>query len=328
MFAGLFRSATFLVVTTLALVLPQVVSAQDYPSRPVRIIVPFSPGGASDILARVVAQKMTESMGQSVIVENRPGGSGIIGTEAVARAQADGYTLLFGTISTLAVNPNIFSKLPYDPRTSFAPITLAADVPLVLVANSTVPAQSLAELIKYSKSEAGSSLSYASGGNGTSQHLAAELFKSLAHVNWLHVPYKGSAPGMVDLVGGQVNLMFDNINTAMPHIKAGKLRPLAITSSRRSSLIPDLPTVAEAGLPEFEVSTWFAFLAPAGTPAEIVSRLNAEMVKALADAEVKKKLSVQGLTTIGSSPEQLAAYIQKEIQKWGRVVKTAGIKTD
>ncbi|SHH38442.1 Bug family tripartite tricarboxylate transporter substrate binding protein [Pollutimonas bauzanensis] len=326
MFSGLFRSA--LAVTALALMLPQAVNAQAYPSRPIKMVVPFSPGGASDILARVVAQKMTESMGQSVVVENRPGGSGIIGTEAVARSQPDGYTLLFGTISTLAVNPNIFSKLPYDPLTSFAPITLAADVPLVLVANSTVPVKNVEELIKYSKSEAGSSISYASGGNGTSQHLAAELFKSLAHVDWLHVPYKGSAPGMMDLVSGQVNVMFDNINTAMPHIKADKLRALAISSARRSALMPELPTVAEAGLPEFEVSTWFAFLAPAGTPAEIVSRLNTEMVKALANADVKEKLSVQGLTTIGSTPGQLAVYIQKEIEKWGRVIKAAGIKTD
>jgi tripartite-type tricarboxylate transporter receptor subunit TctC len=291
-------------------------------------MVPFAPGGASDILARAVGAKLTERFGQPVVVENRGGASGITGTQAIAESPADGHNIIFGTISTLGVNPGLFAgRLPYDPLTSFAPLSLAAEVPLVLVVNRTAPAGSLRELVELSR--AGENrLNYASGGNGSSQHLAAELFLSSAGVRWTHVPYRGSAPGMADLVAGHVNLMFDNVNTALPHIRAGTLRPLAVTGARRSALLPDVPTMAELGYPDVVVTTWFAFLAPAGTPAPIQAALAEGIAAALRAPDVQERLTQQGMDILAEPPAALREHMRREIEKWRRLVAERGIRAD
>lgn len=303
-------------------------SARAFPDRPIRIMVPFAPGGASDILARAVGARMQERLGQPVVIENRGGASGITGTQAVATAPADGHTLLFGTISTLGVNPSLFEgRLPYDPLTSFAPLSLAAEVPLVLVVHRSVPAQSVRELVDASR-QPGSNFSYASGGNGTSQHLAAELFLSAAGVTWTHVPYRGSAPGMADVVAGHVPLMFDNINTALPHIRAGALRPLAVTGSRRSAQLPEVPTLMELGFSGVVVTTWFAFLAPSGTPQPVTERLASSITAALNDAEVSERLRAQGMELLAQPPAVLAEHLRAEIAKWRRLVAERGIRVE
>jgi len=302
-------------------------NALGFPSKPVRLIVPFSPGGASDILARFVAKGLTEKWKESVVVENRPGASGMIGTEMAAKAPADGYTLLFATISNLAVNPTLFEgRLPYDSVKSFAPLTLAASIPMLLVVNQNVAANSVPELVALMKTPP--PLNYGSGGNGTSQHLAMEMFKQRTGVPATHVPYKSSAPAMVDLLGGQISLMFDNLNTALPHVKSGKLKAIAVTTAKRSPLVPNVPTVIEQGLSSYEMGTWFAFMAPAGTPLDIVRKINRDMVAVLTDPAANATLVEQGMEIIASSPEQLALHIRDEIAKWAAVVKTANIKVD
>ncbi|MEO8675947.1 MAG: tripartite tricarboxylate transporter substrate binding protein [Casimicrobiaceae bacterium] len=304
-----------------------VASAQTYPAKPIRLVVPFPPGGATDILARDVAQKLTEAWGQQVIVDNRPGAGGNIGSELVAKAAPDGYTLEMGTVGTHAINASLYAKMPYDHVKDFAPVILVAGVPNVLVVNPALPANSVAELIAYAKANPGK-LNFASSGNGTSIHLSGELFKFMAGVQMTHVPYKGSAPALQDLLGGQVQLMFDNLPPSLPQIKAGKLRALAVTSLTRAPALPDVPTMAEAGLPGFEASSWFGVLAPAGTPPAIVTKLNAEIAKWLATPEAKERLSKQGANAAGGTPEDFAKHIAAETAKWAKVVKDSGAKID
>jgi tripartite-type tricarboxylate transporter receptor subunit TctC len=298
-----------------------------YPTKPIRIVVPFPAGGTTDILARAVAQKLTETTGQSVVVDNRPGAGGNIGAELVAKSPPDGYTLLMGTVGTHAINASLYARMPYDHVKDFAPIILVAGVPNVLVINPSVPANSVQELIAYGKANPGK-LNFASSGSGTSIHLAGELFKTMTGVQMTHVPYKGSAPAIADLLGGQVQLMFDNLPSALPHIKAGKLKALAVTSAQRSATLPDVPTVAESGLPGFEASSWFGLLAPAGTPKEIIARLNGEVAKWLATPEAKEKLAAQGAIAAGQPSDDFVRHIAAETTKWQKVVKESGAKVD
>ena len=301
--------------------------AQTYPTKPIRLVVPFPPGGATDILARDVAQKLTEAWGQSVIVDNRPGAGGNIGSELVAKSAPDGYTLEMGTVGTHAINASLYAKMPYDHVKDFTPVILVAGVPNVLVVNPSVPANSVADLIAYAKANPGK-LNFASSGNGTSIHLSGELFKVMAGVQITHIPYKGSAPALQDLLAGQVQMMFDNLPPSLPQIKAGKLRALAVTSATRAPALPEVPTLAESGLPGFEASSWFGILVPAGTPAPIVAKLNAEIAKWLATPEAKEKLAKQGANAAGGTPDDFAKHIAAETAKWAKVVKDSGAKID
>jgi len=301
--------------------------AQDYPNKPVRMVVPFPPGGTTDILARAVGQKLSESWGQQVVIDNRGGAGGNIGTDIVAKSPADGYTLLMGTVGTHAINASLYGKLPFDPIKDFAPVTLVASVPNVLVVNSTVDSKSVKELIALAKSKPGQ-LAFASSGNGTSIHLAGELFKSMTGTAMLHIPYKGSAPAIAELLGGQTNMMFDNLPSAMPHIKSGRLRALAVTSIRRSPALPDIPTIAETGISGYEASSWFGVLAPAGTPKDVVAKIQADIAKALNAPEIKERLSGQGAEPVGNTPEQFAEHIKAESAKWAKVVRDSGAKVD
>jgi tripartite-type tricarboxylate transporter receptor subunit TctC len=297
--------------------------SQTYPSKPIRWIVPFPPGGSTDILARVVGQKLTEAWGQPVIIENRGGAGGTLGAAEAAKAAPDGYTLLMGAIHhTIAMS--VYPKLPYDFSKDFAPITVVANVPNVLVVNPSVPANNAKELIAYAKANPGK-LSYGSAGTGTAHHLIGEQFNLLAGVDIVHVPYKGSAPAIADLMGGQVQVMYDTIASALPHIKAGKLRALAVAPGKRSSAMPEIPTLSEAALPGFDVTTWFGALAPAKTPPEIVARLNKEMVDILKMPEVAKRLADVGAEPVGNTPEQMAAQIRRETEEFGKIVKQAKI---
>lgn len=302
-------------------------NAQPFPSKPVRIINPFAPGGATDIIARQMAQKLTEEWGQAVVVENRAGASGAIGVEMVAKSPPDGYTLLIATQTTHAANPSLYAKLPYDAAKDFAPLTLAGSTPLALMVRPSLPVSSVKELIDFARKNP-AKLVYASGGNGTSQHLTAELMKSMSSTYMLHIPYRGAGPAMTDLLGGQVDLMFDNLPTALPHMKAGKLRGLAVTSASRSSLAPELPTMAESGLPGFELSTWFAFFAPAGTPRTIVDKIAGDMRRVLTQPDMQQRLAAIGVDVKASSPDELAAFQRAELAKWGKIIKDSGAKVD
>ncbi|MGZ8994002.1 MAG: tripartite tricarboxylate transporter substrate binding protein [Burkholderiaceae bacterium] len=302
-------------------------SAQQFPFKPVRIINPFAPGGATDIIARQMAQKLTEGWGQAVVVENRAGASGAIGVEMVAKSPPDGYTLLIATQTTHAANPALYPKLPYDAAKDFAPLTLAGSTPLALMVKPSLPVSSVKELIEFAKKNP-AKLVYASGGNGTSQHLTAELLKSMSSTYMLHIPYRGAGPALTDLLGGQVDLMFDNLPTALPHIKAGKLRGLAVTTASRSPLAPELPTMAESGLPGFELSTWFAFFAPAGTPRAIVDKISGDMRRVLMQPDMKERLAAIGVDVRASTPDELATFQRAELAKWGKIIKDSGAKVD
>ena len=320
--------ALALAAAALALAAAPLAAAQTpYPGKPVRLVVPFPAGGTTDILARAAAQKLSEAWGQQVIVDNRPGAGGNIGAELVAKAAPDGYTLLMGTVGTHAINASLYSKLPYDPVKDFAPVILVAGVPNVLVVNPSLPVNSVPELIAYAKANPGA-LNFASSGSGTSIHLSGELFKTLTGVQMTHVPYKGSAPALTDLMGGQVQLMFDNLPSSLGFIKAGKLRALAVTSSARAAALPDVPALAEAGVPGFEASSWFGILAPAGTPRDIILRINGEVAKWLASPEAREKLAGQGAIAAGGTPEDFARHINAEMAKWAKVVKESGAKVD
>jgi tripartite-type tricarboxylate transporter receptor subunit TctC len=302
-------------------------SAQGYPNRTIRLVVPFPAAGTTDILAREVAQKLTEVFGQTVVVDNRPGAAGNIGSDLVAKSAPDGYTLLMGTVGTHAINPSLYSKMPYDHFTDFAPVVLVAGVPNVLVVNPALPVNSVADLIKLAKDKPGQ-INFASSGSGTSIHLSGELFKTMAGVDMMHVPYKGSSPALTDLVGGQVQIMFDNLPSALPQIKAGRLRAIAVTSLKRAPVLPDIPTINESGLPGFEASSWFGVLAPAGTPPAVIARINAEVNKWLQSADAREKLLGQGAEAAGGSPEQFGTFIRAESEKWAKVVKASGAKVD
>ena len=304
--------------------------AQGFPNRPVRLIVPFPAGGTTDILARAIAQKLSESLGQSFVVDNRPGAGGNIGSDLVAKSPPDGYTLLMGTVGTHAINPGLYPKMPYDHVKDFAPVVLVAGVPNVLVVNPGVPVKTVAELVTLARDKPGT-INFASSGSGTSIHLSGELFKSLTGTQITHVPYKGSSPALTDLIGGQVQIMFDNLPSAMPHIKGGKLRAIALTSSKRAPALPDVPTIAESGvasLASFEATSWFGIFAPAGTPRDVVLKINADTNKALQSAEMKEKLLSQGAEAVGNTPEYFADYIKAETIKWARVVRDSGAKVD
>ena len=306
-----------------AVVAAPVALAQSYPSKPITIIVPFPPGGTTDVLARAVAQKMNEAWGQPVLVENRPGAGATIGAAQVAKAPADGYTLLMGAVHhTIATS--IYPKLPYDFQKDFAPITIVATVPNVLTVNPGVPAQNVKELVAYGKSNPGK-LTFGSNGQGTAQHLIGEQFAAMTGVELLHVPYKGSGPLTTDLIAGQVLMSFDTMTPVLPHIKAGKLRALAVTTAKRSASLPDLPTLAESGLTGFDQGTWFGLLAPAATPKDIVARLNTEMVKVIQSAEFRKRMAEIGAEPIGNSSEQMAQQIKEETEKFAKLVKEAKV---
>jgi tripartite-type tricarboxylate transporter receptor subunit TctC len=302
-------------------------SAQNYPTKPIRLVVPFPPAGTTDILAREVGQRLSEALGQPVVIDNRPGAAGNIGSEIVAKSAPDGYTLLMCTVSSHAINPGLYSKVPYDHIKDFAPIALVARVPNVLEVTPSLPVNTVADLIKLAKEKPGQ-INFASSGSGTSIHLSGELFKTMAGVDMVHVPYKGSAPAITDLVGGQVQVMFDNLPSSIGQIKAGKLRAIAVTSAERAAALPNVPTIAESGLPGFEATSWFGVLAPAGTPPEIVKRLNAEIVKWLQSPEAREKLLSQGAVPAGGSPEEFGAYIRTETDKWAKVIKASGAKVD
>ena len=310
----------FATLTTLA-------NAQAWPSKPIKWVVPFAPGGTTDILARVVGEKLAIALGQPVIVENKPGAGGGLGAEFTAKAAPDGYTIMGGTISTHAINASLYDKLPYDPVKDFVAITLIARVPNMLVVNPSVPAANVKELIVLLNANPGK-YSFASSGNGTSQHLSGEMFKTMAGVDMQHIPYKGSPPALQDVMGGQVAMTFDNITTAWPLAKSGKLRALAVTTATRSAIAPDVPTLAESGLPGFEVGSWQGVFAPAGTPPEIVKRLNTEIVKILKLPDVSEKLVGLGAQPVGNSSEEFSVLVKAEVVKWADVVKKSGAKVD
>ena len=329
------RRALLALAASAAATRPTVALAQTaWPARPVRIVVPFAAGGTTDILARSLAPELQRVFGASFLVDNKPGAGGNTGSAEVARSAADGYTLLMGTVGTHAINAALYPKLPFDPVRDFAPVTLVAGVPNVLVMNPATAQRlginSVADLVRALKANPGK-LNMASSGNGTSIHLAGELFKSLTGTFMVHIPYRGSGPALVDLMGGTMDVMFDNLPSALPQIRAGKLKALAVTSASRSAAVPDLPTIAEAGGPalkNYEATSWFGLLAPAGTPPEIVNRIQQETAKALATPALKERLLSQGATPGGMSPAEFTRFIEAETKKWAQVVKVSGAKVD
>ena len=298
-----------------------------YPSKPIHLIVPFPPGGGNDTVARAIAQQISPELGQPVVIDNRPGAGGSVGAELAAKAAPDGYTLFLAGVGSHVVNPNLHKKLPYDPLKDFAPITLIASAPSVLVVNPKVPAQNIAEFTAYARANPGK-LNYASNGNGSAAQLAAAMYESMAGVKMVHVPYKGIAPAMTDLMGGEVQLMFGTVVALVPHIQSGKLRALAVTGKKRSSLLTEVPTLAESGLPDYQAGSWYGVEAPAGTPREIIDRLNGVMVKALKQPDVVKRLAAEGAEVIGSTPEEFGAHIKSELARVGAVVRAAGIRAE
>jgi len=316
----------FRFVLALALAFATSAFAQSYPSKPIKIVVPYPPGGFNDTLGRTLAAKFTEAWGQPAVVENKPGANTLIGSDFVAKSPPDGYTLLVVAFP-FAVTPSLIRNMPYDTLKDFAPVVLAAQSPNLLVVNPSLPVKSVGELIALAKAKP-NSLSYASTGNGSSNHISMELFKSLAGVQIVHIPYKGSAPAVTDLLGGQVQLMFDNVPNVLPHVKAGKLVALGQTGVKRSPLISDIPTVAEAGVAGYEVTVWFGLVAPAGTPREVVQKLNAETVRILALPDVRERFLAQGVEPAGGTPEQFAEHIRAQMAKWAKVVADAGVKAE
>lgn len=299
--------------------------SQGYPSRPIRLILPYAPGGGSDTTARIIARHLTNALGQQVIVDNRPGGSGLLGHDLGAKATPDGYTLLWCTIGPMAVNVSLYRKLPYDPVRDFEPITLTADSLQALVVHPSVPARSVKEFIALAKAQPGK-LNYGSSGNGGALHLAGALFNLMAGVEMVHVPYKGGAPAIVDLAGGHIQVMFATLVTSLPHIRAGRFKALAVTTAKRAPMVPDLPTIAEAGLPGYAASNWYGVVAPAKTPRPIVAQLNREIVKILNIKEVANTFFAQGQVALPVTPQEFREYLKSEIQKWGKVIKNIGLK--
>ena len=312
-------------LAALALVLP--VAAQTYPSKPIRFVVPYPAGGPLDSVARLLAQKVGESVKQPVVVDNKPGAGGNIGADLVAKSPPDGYTILMGAVATHAINPTLYASMPYDAARDFTPVTQVASTPNVLVVNPAVPATDVKSFVAHAKANPGK-LNFGSGSTGSAGHLAGELFNAQAGVKMTHVPYKGAAPAMQDLLGGRIDLMFDNLASSLAQVKAGKVRALAVTTARRSSLAPELPTIAESGLPDFDISTWFGVFAPAGVPREVVDRLHAEFTRALAAPDVREKMLALGAEPVGTRPEEFAAYSRREAEKYARVIKASGAKAD
>jgi tripartite-type tricarboxylate transporter receptor subunit TctC len=321
-------------LAAISLIATPALAQSTWPTKPVRIVVPFAPGGTTDILARAMAPELAKAFGQSFVVENRAGAGGNIGADLVARAPADGYTLLMGTVGTHGINKALYSKLPFDPQKDFVPITLVAGVPNVMVVNAEKASargiNTVADFMAYAKANTGK-LNMASSGNGTSIHLAGELFKSMSGTYMIHFPYSGSGPALLSLVSGDMDVMFDNLPSSMQLIKAGKLKALAVTSAQRSAAVPDVPTVEQAGGPAmkgFDATSWFGLLAPAGTPPEVISRVQQEVAKSLGSPAIKEKLLAQGAIPGGNTPQEFAAFIDSEIKKWAQVVKVSGAKVD
>lgn len=312
--------ACFSLASTLA-------AAGSFPDKPIRMVVPFPPGGTTDLLGRVLANRLSETLGQQVIVDNRPGAGGTIGSDVVAKAPADGYTLMFGTVGTQSINTTLYKRLPFDAQKDFTPVALFAGVPNILVVNPKVPARNVRELVDYAKRHPGA-LNMGSAGNGTTNHLSGELFKSMAHVEIVHVPYKGSGPAMADVLANQVQLMFDNLPGSLPHVKAGRLRALAVTSATRSPALPDVPTMAEAGITGYEADVWFGVVGPRGMPADVVNKLSTEIARIAQDKAMKEKLLQAGASPLTATPEQFSALIGKDTVKWAKLVKESGASID
>ena len=301
--------------------------ADNYPGKAIRLVVPFPPAGTADILARTIGQKLTERWGQQVIIDNRPGAGGNIGANVVAKAPPDGYTLLMGTAGTHGINASVYSKMPYDTLKDFIPITLVASVPNLLTVNPSIPVKSVKELIALAKAKPGQ-LTFGSSGNGTAVHLAGELLKTQAGIDLVHVPYKGSAQATSDLLSGHISMIFSAAPGAMPYVKAGRLRVLAVTSVRRMPALPDIPTMIEAGVPDYEAESWFGVFAPAGTPNGVIAKLNAAIVEILQTPEMKQRLSDQGAEPVGNTSAQFAVYVKEEMAKWAKVVNASGARVD
>jgi len=309
------------------MLMPAMGHAQNFPLRPVRLIVPSTPGGSVDTLARAVGTRLSERLGQQVVIDNRSGAGGVIAGELTAKAPPDGHTLMMGTVASLASNVSLHKKLPYDPLRDFAPVTLAATQNLMLVVNPSLPARNVKELIVYIKSKPGQ-VTFASAGSGAGGHLSGELFKLLAGVDMLHIPYKGVAPALVDVISGQVSLTFPSIISALPQVKSGKVRALAVTGAKRSQAASEIPTMQEAGVKDYESATWYGAVAPVATPRNIVIKLNSEMVAILKQPELRDRLAADGAEPLGSTPEEFGKHLRAEIEKWSRVAKAAGLRVD
>jgi tripartite-type tricarboxylate transporter receptor subunit TctC len=316
-----------LAIVALSLNAAPISAAEAYPTRPIRLIIPFGPGASNDIVARIIAPRMSEGLGQAVVVDNRTGAGGIVAAELVAQAQPDGHTALMGSPGPLVVNPLLMPKLSYNPQRDFAPVTLVSIVPGVLVVHPAMPVKSVSELVALARGKPGQ-LNYASTGQGSVPHLSGELFKMLAKVDLVHVPYKGSAAAIADLLGGQINVFFDNVASALPFVKSGKLRGLAITTAKRSDQLPNLPTMIEAGVAGYESNSWNGIVMPAKTPKAVIDRFYAELVKALQVPDVRDRIAGVGAEVSGIAPTEFTKFMQRETQKWGRVVKEAGIKAE
>ena len=314
-------------IAVLAIVASGSAIAQGYPTKAIRLIVPFAAGGTGDVLARLIAPKLGESLGQPVVIDFKPGAGTTLGTDLTAKSAPDGYTILLSASTTMSINASLYSKLPYDTLKDLAPVTLLASIPNMLVANPALPANSVQELIALAKSKPGK-LNYASPGSGTTPHLAGELFKTMAGVDMVHIPYKGAGPAITDVLGGHVPMMFDNIPSVKPQVTSGKMKAIAVTSAKRSSAMPDVPTFAESGLSGFEANSWWAILAPAGTPREILARLNSELLKILQSSYIKERFASVGADPAGSTPDEAAAHIKGEIVKWAAIVKASGARVD
>ena len=319
------RLASFcLVPCAFCLVVPAALS-QPYPSRPVRLLIPSTPGGSVDTIARTLGPRISERWGQQLVVENRPGAGGTIAGDLVAKSAPDGYTLLLGTIAALATNVSLQKKLPYDPLKDFAPASLVATQNLMLVVHPSVPAKTVKDLVRFAKAQPGK-LSFASAGNGTGSHLSGELFKQTAGIDILHIPYKGVQPAMVDVISGQVAMNFPSILSALPHVRSGRVRALAVTGARRTRAAPELPTMQEAGLRDYESMTWYAVVAPAGTPQEVVTKISGDVAGVVKQPEIADRLSKEGADPVGSSPAEFGSYLRSEIEKWRKVIRAAGIQ--
>ena len=304
-----------------------VASGQNYPNRSIRFVVPYAPGGSTDIVARILAQKLSDAMGQQVVVDNRPGAGGSIGADVVAKSPPDGYTMVTAVTGIMAINQFLYRKLPFDPEKDLAPVTQVGSLPLILVVHPSLPAKNVREFIAIAKAKPGQ-LNYGSSGVGTATHMTTELFKSMAGVDLVHIPYKGSGQVMGDVIGGQLALIFDQIVSSLPHVQGGKLRMLAITSAKRFPSLPDLPTIAESGVPGYESISWAGVAVPAGTPKEIIARLHAEIVKVLAAPDIRERFLRDGIETVGSTLEQFTEHIRRERIKWAKVVKDSGAKAE